>query len=308
MPNQFFLNYGSPEEAWMTLDESRIFFIDKNCKEIYGEPIRYIQLKIKDVNVIICTYGIHRGLILFIPDDASNETKSAFDQAKNISFEIVSTEYNILTNNCVTAVAKVLHALDPRTTSPHVIWPWTLDSNIKKYGKYYPEHTVAGQFMTKYHQISKRECFSFLRTRHWEKSIIDSNQDIISHAYGKTGGTGERTKSTLLQLGWVIEDKQHMLRPTDKSPKDFKEGLESFNQDYENMLHVKQLYLSQASILSKNARIIFKDNPDYETALARINEQAQKNPKGASAKVLEILKTNKEADYKKHGASYSGKA
>lgn len=291
MAMHYFLNFGGPG-SWTAFDEDSANHLNKLCQYYYSQPNRYIQFNINGITATICTYSIHRALILHVPDGASDATLQAFDNAKIAAATIMSQDYNILSNNCVTAVASALHAIDPRITPANVILPWTLDLNLKNYGQYYPENSVAGSFIAQYSTISKRELFSFLRTRHWEKNIIQSEQDIIKHAYGKTGGSGERTKSTLLQLGWVIEDKHRILRPTKKAPEEFKLGLEAFNLDYENMLNLKRLYRSQASLLSINAKFIFKDNPDYETALSRLHFQAAKNPKSVSAKVLKILEHN----------------
>lgn len=292
MSMHFFLNYGGPGGQWASDDLNKTNQLDSICRNTYVIPIRKVQFNVKGIDVTICTYGVHRALRLDVPEGASRETIDAFEKAKKAGLHIIRTKYVLLDNNCVTAVAKVLNNLDSRMTSEDVIWPWNLDENVKKYGNYYPENTVANSFMIKYTEIADREFFSYMRTRHWTEKTITSNQDIIAHAYGKTGGTGERTKSTLIELGWVTEDEKHILRPTNKAPIEFKAGLKTFNRDYEKMLHLKNLYKNEASFFSRNTRDFFKDNPNYETALQRVKQQAIKNPTGASAKVITVL--NKE--------------
>jgi hypothetical protein len=285
----FFLNYGGPGGKWVsdTLDVTN--YLDAVCRNSYGRPVRYVKYTIKGVEVTVCTYGIHRALRLDVPDGASQETINAFMEARKIGRGFCSTAYVLLGNNCVTAVAKALNSLDNRITPWDMILPWNLDKNLKKYGKYYPKNTIFGYFIDKYTEIADREFFSFMRARHWEEKTINSNRDIIAHAYGKTEGTGERTKSILIELGWVKEDKHHVLRPTEQAPAEFKIGLEEFNRDHEKMLRLKNLYKTEAGFFSLNARNFFKDNPDYETALDRIKQQALKNPTGASANVLKIV-------------------
>ena len=289
MAGHFFLNYGGPGGQWTSTDVNNTSRLDKICRDSHGMPIRKVGYIIKGIYVTVCTYGIHRALRLDIPEMASKETIDAFNKAKKAGLRICNTEYALLGNNCVTAVAEALNTLDSRITPKDMVWPWNLDKNVKKYGRYYPENTVTGSFIAKYTEIADREFFSFMRTHHWTEKTIDFNQDIITHAYGKTRGTGERTKSTLIELGWVKEDKNHVLRPTNEAPIEFKTELENFNHDHEKMLHLKSLYKTAAGFFSRNARDFFKDNPDYETALGRVKQQATKNPAGASAAALTIL-------------------
>ncbi|KTD75306.1 hypothetical protein [Legionella waltersii] len=286
----FFLNYGGPGGHWTSEDSRLTSQLDRSCRQTYGMPNRKVQYVVKGITVTVYTYGIHRALSLDLPKRASSESIDAFKKAKKVGEQICTTEYTFLGNNCVTAVANVLNTLDSRITPRDMVLPWNLDKNIKKYGKYYPEKTVAGDFIAKYTEIANREFFSFVRKRHWTEKTINSNQDIIDHAYGKTSGTGERTKSTLIELGWVKEDTNHVLRPTNKAPHEFKVGLEEFNLQHEKMLNLKRLYKTEAGFFSRNARDFFKDNPDYDTALNRIRQQAIKNPNGASSKVLQTIR------------------
>ena len=112
MAKHFFLNYGGPggRSTSDTLDNTN--YLDKACQEFYGMPVRKIQYNIKGVDVTVCTYGIHRALRLDIPDGASQDTINAFEEAKKVSLETCDTEYTLLGNNCVTAVAKALNSLD----------------------------------------------------------------------------------------------------------------------------------------------------------------------------------------------------
>ena len=284
-----FLNYGGPGGSWISQDEKIIQQLDQECKNFYGSPIRKVSYEIKGITVTVCTYGIHRSLHLEIPKNASEETKKLFDLAFNEGRIFCSKEYHLLSNNCVTAVAKILNILDNKITPANVVYPWSLDANIKKYCGNYDANIMASQFIAQYQSKVHQEFFSFIRKRHWTKERIKTTEDIILHSYGKTGGTGERTKSTLLKLGWVTEDKNHVLRPTNKAPLEFKAGLEKYNNDYDKVLKLKNLYKHNAGIFSRHAHVFFKDKPDYATALGRLKKQALKNPSGASAKVLSAM-------------------
>ena len=73
------------------------------------------------------------------------------------------------------------------------------------------------------------------------------------------------------------------------APADFREGLDSYNDDFAKVQHLKALYQKEASVFSFNKHHFFDDNPDYETAIGRLEEQQRRNPHGASAKVLSII-------------------
>jgi hypothetical protein len=301
---KFFLNYGGPGGKWSSFTDSDIRNLQQACQNFYGMPHREIHYQIHGVTVSVMTYGIHRALLLEIPRDASQAILNHFKLACIKAEHICQENYSVLNRNCVTAVAQTLHQLDSKITEENVVWPWTLDANLKKYYEYYyPESSMQGQFIAKYNEIAGREYFSLGKERHWEKNI-DSPDDIIQQAYSKNTGTGERTKSSLIELGWVAEDENKILRPTDKAPLEFRKNLEAFNQDFEKMLNLKELYTKHANVLSLNAMHFFKDNPSYDTAISRLTEQAKNNPKGASAKVLETIKPKKDEEEAEGGSSH----
>lgn len=154
--------------------------------------------------------------------------------------------------------------------------------------------------------MAQKEAFSSfkIKPKHWERQGLDTSEQIIEHAYGRTGGTGERTKSALIDLGWVKEDSKGFLRPTEKAPAAFSQGLTNYNQDYERVIELKKLYRQEGGLISSLGSNIFKDNPNYQTALIRLQEQAKDNPKSTAAKVIKALdsdtsRTDLKAELKK---------
>lgn len=285
MGKSYYLNYGGPGGLWGSENPEDIEFLDNECRKHYGMPIRKVRYMIQGINVTICTYGIHRALRLDIPDNASKETVNMFEDLKDLAEEIIEDDYELLNNNCVTSVARVLNYLVPNILPKKLIWPWSLDKNIKKNCKNYLPNTDTSNFINKYTEISDRHFFSFSKGYDWDDNQ-PSNRDIIKNAYGKRK---ERTKSALIELGWVTEDTNHILHPTDASPLEFKRDLAEFNLDHEKVVMLKNLYKSEAGFFSRNVRNFFKDNPNYETALKRVIAQARKNPQGAAFKVLKSL-------------------
>lgn len=285
----FFLNYGGPGGKWFSDKQQAMRDLDDACKKTYGWPIRRASYVIHGLKITVHTYGLHRALSLEVPKGASPETTIMFEKAKIQAQFLCTKEYALLRNNCVSAVAAVLNELDNNTVPPDIVFPWSLDAWLKQYCGHYATNKMTNDFIGKYQEKINNESFSFFRKRHWLTTQISSAEDIILHAYGKTGGTGERTKSTLLELGWVSEDTTHLLIPTPKAPLDFQKGLTAYNQDYKNVCKLKKLYRQEAGFFSYHAYAFFKDQPDYATALDRLKEQAVKNPKGASASVLRRL-------------------
>lgn len=281
----FFLNYGGLSSFWSE-DPLITMNLHQECINFYGQPIRFREYKVKGLDLTVCTYGIHRALLVQLPENASKETSDLFEIIKENAAEFCWSEYELLNNNCVTSVANILNLIDKNMTPKKVVFPWSLDQHLKKYCGSYEQGTSMAAFIEKYQEKVQRQRFTLLRRHHWAETKVETAQDIIAHAYGKTGGTGERTKSTLLELGWVTEDKNHLLRPTQKAPADFREGLAEYNLDLEKVQKLKQLYKREASIFSRHARDFFNDNPDYETVIKRLEAQAKMNPKGASATVL----------------------
>ncbi|CEK10731.1 hypothetical protein [Legionella hackeliae] len=118
----FFLNYGGPGGRWWTQNSSDIAILNKACIDNYGSPTRQLTYKIKGITVTVCTYGIHRALLLHLPDGASHETDALFRQAAKIGTELCGNEYKLLSNNCVSAVAQVLNCLD-KNIAANVVLP-----------------------------------------------------------------------------------------------------------------------------------------------------------------------------------------
>jgi hypothetical protein len=288
MSKHFFLNFGGPGGLWASDTESQTSDLDVACRENYGSPTRSEVYKVGGLTAKVYTYGIHRALRVDLPDDPDAQTRATYYKLRDQVIDIIRKDYKLLKFNCVTAVATVLNILDPRMTSKDMVLPWSLDKNLGDYRRYsvgYDKKTTPALFIEKYQELVHKESFSLFRRKNWADKKVQSTEDIILHVYGKNGNSGERTKSSLMELGWV-KDENGILLPTEKAPVDFKEGLIKYNQDWVKVLALKSAYIKEAGFFSKNARDFFKDNPNYETALKRIADQAIKNPKGASSKVF----------------------
>lgn len=289
---EIFLNYGGPARPFST-NKADIEKMAKACESSYGDPVRQSDFEIKGIEVSVRTYGIHRALHLKVSDSCSEETYEQFLKAGQAAKKACETQYNLLGNNCVTSVAKVLNTLDDKITAKDVFVPWNLDKTVKSYTQALAVTGTAKEFMQQYTESIKQDRMAFLKTNHWLRNEITSLTDIVAHAYGKNGNSGEKTKSTLLGLAWVRENKEGILTPTSRAPKDFAAGLTAYNEDYAKALELKKMYKNETTLYSMNVHRIFKDNPDFETALNRIQTQAEKNPGGAASKVLLKMQQSK---------------
>lgn len=204
----------------------------------------------------------------------------------------MNDEYHLLANNCVTATSRILNCLDSKIIPRDMVVPWNFDAQLKKYCGSYAQESAIGQFVSAYQKDVHNQSFARFRTNHWTNHRIVSEADIIKHSYDG----GERTKSTLIKMGWVVEDQNKILRAGPAAPRVFATGLEEYNRDYEKVQDLKKLYKENAGPFSRHAREFFKDNPDYETALGRIKAQAAINPDGASAKVMKIVTSSMQKD------------
>ncbi|CEK10732.1 hypothetical protein [Legionella hackeliae] len=61
----------------------------------------------------------------------------------------------------------------------------------------------------------------------------------------------------MIELGWVIEDKNRILRPTEKAPLDFKTGLEAYNKDYEKVQRLQSAFIKKKLALSLTMPVNF---------------------------------------------------
>jgi hypothetical protein len=286
---KFFLNYGGPDNE-LTSNPERIAALDKACQREYTGAVRSVTSMVKGVQLTVHTYGIHRALTCEIPNDATPAVRARYELALYTAERDILRPYDLVRHNCVTSVATILNGLDSGLTSANVVSPWTLDANLKEYCGDYEENSAAALFINEYQKTMRQERFSLLRIRTWTDERIESVTDIIKHSYGRgKEGSGERTKSTLIKLGWVTEDKKGTLIPSFNAPAEFSDGLNAYNEDFARVQHLKSLYKKEASVFSFNKNHFFDDNPDYQTALARLEAQERRHPHGASAKVLKII-------------------
>lgn len=293
---KFFLNYGGPGGQYFSSNPEKIAALDRACQREYTGSVRSVGALVRGVNVTVHTYGVHRALTCEIPDDASPTVRARYDLARYTAERDISRAYELTRHNCVTSVATVLNGLEPRLTPPGIVSPWSLDSELSDYCGDYGERTTSALFVDEYQKAMRQERFSFLRICSWTDERIESPIDIIKHSYGRgTEGSGERTKSTLIKLDWVTEDKNGVLIPSFNAPADFQAGLNHYNEDYAKVQQLKSLYEKEASVFSFNKHHFFDDNPDYKTAIARLEAQEKRNPHGASAKVLQAVAVAAEA-------------
>ncbi len=267
----FFLNYGGPGGIWCTSKQASIPTLDRECKENYGPPARSVELSIQGLKVKILTYGIHRALHIELPPLASPKTRSLYDQLHKTAFDFCGKNYALLSNNCVTAVTTVLHQLDATIVPQYLVFPWSLDATLKVYQHQHASTGFLKPFFNLYEQkATEQACFAFIHSRaklHEFKSL----HDVLNKAYQGEHQERERTKSALLELNWVIEDKEGLLHPTQKAPMDFRLGLVQFNQDYQAVTTLKNI-VSSHGIAQKTLNKMFQDNPDYPTALERTHQ------------------------------------
>jgi hypothetical protein len=174
-------------------------------------------------------------LALEAPEGASAESIDTFNHALATAELIEGTAYHVLKNNCVSSVAKILHQLDAKTTSPDVTMPWKLDKSLRRYCGFYCQETPEGLFIQKYQQkVDKEDCTA----PYWAKKPITSLNDIIEIAYHSD--RDEKTKSSLLELGWIIEPKKGLLLPTECAPEQFILGLIAYNKEQNKIARARQ--------------------------------------------------------------------
>ncbi len=283
----FMLNYGGPGGLWWTSNVDKIIKLDKICQDCYGPPTRTEELYIKGVNIKVLTYGIHRGLYVELPEDPSLEARNIYTTLSNVTFNFCDKPYNLLGNNCVTSVATALHKLDQKITKEHIIFPWTLDAIVKKYQYLQSKDATLRQFFEIYQKKLNQETYLPFRKNRLKLQEIKSSKEIILNAHSKDKSKRERTKSSLIELNWVTEDKHGILHPTKKAPTDFIQGLNEFNNETRKVRVLEIIYNDEIrNLTSKTKKSLFNDKPDYETALLRIQSPKTKLPKDKLDNIL----------------------
>lgn len=266
--NCFFLNYGGPGDYWFASNAQRISALDEACRNHYGPPHRTEEFSIHGLQIKVLTYGYHRALQVELPPNADAASKRLYQILREEAHAFCDKEYAILTNNCVTSVAHILHRLDPLLSPKYLVLPWTLDSALKKSPVLHIPPSFMQPFFEVYDKKDQSNYFNFVSQRTKLRSL-KSVQDVIVNAYHGEHRERERTKSSLLELQWVTEDKNGILHPTAKAPVDFSIGLQQFNHDYQAVLELKS-FAELQEISQDKLEPIFQDNPDYATACERL--------------------------------------
>ena len=272
MPKKgFFLNYGGPGGMWHSSTPSTFQFLDQECKAFYGPPTRTVNFVRQGLQIKVLTYGIHRALFVELPNNASATTKKLYQQLQEESFDCCDKEYGLLSNNCVTAVTTLLHKLDPTLVPEYLVLPWTLDAILKRSLALQSEVGFLKPFFEIYDQrTNQQNYFSFMSQRSRFRAL-KSLQEVIYNAYYGQTQEREKTKSSLLELNWVIEDEQGVLHPTQKAPRDFSFGLLAFNYDYQAVTMLKMI-VTMEEVEQTIITTIFQDNPDFLTASERVKK------------------------------------
>lgn len=269
--NCFFLNYGGPGGKWYASKEDSIRYLDEQCKENYGPPTRKVDFIAHGLKIRVHTYGYHRALYVELPENASQKTQKLYQLLREESHAFCDKEYATATNNCVSAVTAILHRIDANLVPEYLVLPWTLDAVLDKSLHAQSRSGVMKPFFDKYEQkASQKNYFSFVSQRS-KLRAIKSVKEVINQAYHGEEQERERTKSSLIELNWVMEDKQGILHPTKKAPRDFFIGLCKYNQDYQAVTMLKSIVEVQ-EIRKDLVAPIFQDNPNYATAMERIKD------------------------------------
>jgi hypothetical protein len=291
MPS-FYLNYGGPGfDSGLVDGAENIKRAYSECHEVYGKPHRKLALQFEELPGLVVTVhtdGIHRSLTVEL-DGAVRDRKSlaAYRKLKNAANEECYEEYNFFGHNCVRATASVISALNEHlkpenrfsfgkyTFGTKTFVPWNLDAMLKRYIKRRPSILVTvkedafAEFKERYNESIHKSHYSFFVANNWQNRSITSADDIIGKAYGHRAGKGERTKSVLLEMGWVTEDENQMLHPTDKAPKEFQDGLNSYNQDLYTVQWLKEEFIRQGAS-PKEVKKLFRHDPDTSAVLQKL--------------------------------------
>lgn len=282
---RFYLNYGGPGFNTGYVTGLEIDDAYRECNVFYGKPHRKSSLNFAELpglEVTIHTDGIHRSLTVSLDDGKANSNSSkAFNKLKEVANQESTEDYQLLGHNCVRATTNTLCGLNDFLTENHkfqfganISMPWTLDNKIKNYIKNNPETLVEhkedyfSQFKQAYNESVNRSFNPFV-SNHWQKQSITSAEDVIGKAYGHRAGSGERTKSVLIEMGWVKEDEHKMLHPTQDAPEDFKAGLNEYNEDIYKVQWLKQELKNQGASFFQIWKL-FRNDPDSEMVLDKL--------------------------------------
>ena len=277
----FFVSFGGPGSInqEITYSVNEIDGAKIRCVEKYRNPISQSYYRINGLDVVVHTYGLHRAVEVRLPSDPSPDQIKLYNKTKKEAQLACSQEYSVLGikgENCVSATARVLRALDLNSTD-RVILPWNLDTNLRRYYEEHAKGPTEKAFLDAYNQESKKLIFA---TNYWKsrQNKLTVNA-IITHAH-----IDEKTESALIKLGWV-EKKNGKLTATKEAPDDFRKELANFYADHEKVTALKTAYQKNGGRQPELFKI-FNGNPDYKTARENLVRQAAENPTGSAAKTL----------------------
>ncbi|MGV3740170.1 MAG: hypothetical protein ACO1N3_02615 [Gammaproteobacteria bacterium] len=269
--SSFFLNYGGPGDQWYSSKENEIEQLEDACKTNYGPPHRSVEFSHKGLKIKVLTYSLHRALLVELLPGADSETKRRYQHLREEARDFCRKDYSLLGNNCVTATTRILHRLDPALAPEYLVLPWSLDDALKRSPLLNIKEGFMKPFFDIYDRKEQSNYFSFVSQRS-KLRALKSVQDVFVTVYHGEHLERERTKSSLIELNWVVEDEQGILHPTSKAPTDFILGLQQFNQDYQAVIELK-FFAELQGIAQEKLQPVFQDNPDYETACARLKER-----------------------------------
>lgn len=286
MGRYFFLKYGGPE-TWLTQRQNQENHLIHACQEYYiGGKMLYHKktYAINGIQATVHSFGIHKTVCVELPENPppSSESITLFEKALRLADTLSNKEYEILNHNCVSAVAQVLHLLDPNSTPPTVTMPWKLDKHLNRYCGYYCQESTEGRFIQKYQAKVFDEHSDDV---YWSQKRLSSLRKLISVAYAPQ--RDERTKASLLELGWITESKSGILEPTNKAPHDFQEGLRHYNQERQLISAVMKIHLKHDP--STREISFFRGNPSLNELKDRMQQIVKKDPYSPCTKTLTEL-------------------
>lgn len=97
-----------------------------------GKTSNSTTLDLGGIKATIYKSGVHREMKLELPPNPTDEQKEKFNAAlqKHANYS-GRGDYNLLTHNCVGAVAETLNSLAPEKFNANTRMPWSLDSQIQ---------------------------------------------------------------------------------------------------------------------------------------------------------------------------------
>ena len=275
METFFFLNYGGPGGCWLTSRDEKYLNLLSECMDAYiggRKHYKYVELYLMGLQCRVHSFGIHRALSVQLPSiDASDKQLSLFDTLHKMAKEICLLDYKILSHNCVTGVAKLLHAIDPNLVrDPDLKMPWSLDKEVSQYCGFYCKETTAGVFIQKYQDKVKSKG---VESPFWSRRNIYHLKDLV--VAFEVGGD-ELTKKSLIELGWIIETKRATFETGPNAPCDFKNAFDAYYEEQRKIAEIQNQYQDYAREDTKpeEERFIFGTNHDIDIIIKNLKQVA----------------------------------